>query len=195
MPIPPLSSIPVSGHATRPRPGYGVRQPHRVLHLSTSGATNGEEFTWSIRSDDSRKRRGRTGNRAVDIQWNDHTGNAMVTVVSSLCNQQETATFTVIVSPSPIRSSARRGTSAPAPSVPAELTTSSPGLDHAWTDPNGLQVFNNEFIVQNAGEHEVTVTDGQRLLRHRLLHRGSRSSACGRHHVPGPRRHLHSDLH
>ena len=158
MPIPPLVQSP--GHATRPRPGQGVRQPDRS-YLGTSGATNGEEFTWSISPTTAGSVVDGQGTEQVEIQWNDHTGNAMVTVVSSLCNQQETATFTVIVSPQPNPVISQTGDLCPGAFNPAELTTSSPGLDHAWTDPNGLQGFNHEFIVQNAGEHEVTVTDGQ----------------------------------
>ena len=129
--------------------------------LSTSGATNGEEFTWSISPTTAGSVVDGQGTEQVEIQWNDHTGNAMVTVVSSLCNQQETATFTVIVSPQPNPVISQTGDLCPGAFNPAELTTSTPGLDHAWTDPNGLQGFNHEFIVQNAGEHEVTVTDGQ----------------------------------
>ena len=84
----------------------------------------------------------------------------MVTVVSSLCNQQSRD---VHRHRQPAAQSGHQPDEDLCPGAfsPAELTTSTPGLDHAWTDPNGLQGFNHEFIVQNAGEHEVTVTDGQ----------------------------------
>ncbi|MGB1618178.1 MAG: PKD domain-containing protein, partial [Flavobacteriales bacterium] len=130
--------------------------------LSTSGATNGEEFTWSISPTTAGSVVDGQGTEQVEIQWNDHSGPPpMVTVVSSLCNQQETATFAVIVSPQPNPVISQTGDLCPGAFNQAELTTSTSSLDHVWEGPNGLSGFNAEFEVQNAGEHEVTVTDGQ----------------------------------
>ena len=101
--------------------------------LSTSAALNGEELTWSINPATAGSVVDGQGSNQVEIQWNDFSGPAVVTVVSSLCNLQEVALFTVNISPQPDVDIIQSGHLCPGAFTPASLSTTNTFTTYTWS--------------------------------------------------------------
>ena len=168
--------------------------------LSTSGAQDGETFTWTIVPATAGSVVDGQGTDQVEIQWNDFTGNATIEVTSSLCGIHEVGTFTVNVNPQPEPVIAQSGYLCPGAISPATLATTTAYTAYDWTPPSGPNVSGSPLLVNAAGSYSVEVTDGQWLrgVRHisRLKppqfqlpsfpHRILRPSVCPIRQVPQP---------
>ena len=129
--------------------------------LSTSAALNGEELTWSINPATAGSVVDGQGSNQVEIQWNDFSGPAVVTVVSSLCNLQEVALFTVNISPQPDVDIIQSGHLCPGAFTPASLSTTNTFTTYTWsgTSTGSIPNTNPTFSVNASGQHQVIVTD------------------------------------
>ena len=168
--------------------------------LSTSGAPDGETFTWTIVPATAGSVVDGQGTDQVEIQWNDYTGNATVEVTSSLCGIHEVGTFTVNVNPQPEPVISQSGYLCPGAISPATLSTTTAYTDYDWTPPSGPQCLWVTVLVNTAGPYSVEVTDGNRLRRARHISRSKpplfqwpsslrltpRPSACPIRQVPYP---------
>ncbi|MCH1582083.1 MAG: PKD domain-containing protein, partial [Flavobacteriales bacterium] len=128
--------------------------------LSTSGAPDGETFTWTIVPATAGSVVDGQGTDQVEIQWNDYTGNATVEVTSSLCGIHEVGTFTVNVNPQPEPVISQSGYLCPGAISPATLSTTTAYNTYAWTSPSSPPTTpGSPFTVATGGQHSVLVTD------------------------------------
>ena len=128
--------------------------------LSTSGAPDGETFTWTIVPATAGSVVYGQGTDQVEIQWNDYTGNATVEVTSSLCGIHEVGTFTVNVNPQPEPVISQSGYLCPGAISPATLSTTTAYNTYAWTSPSSPPTTpGSPFTVATGGQHSVLVTD------------------------------------
>ena len=127
--------------------------------LSTSAALNGEDLTWTIDPAIAGSVVNGQGSGQVEIQWNDFNGPAVVTVVSSLCDLQEVALFTVNISPQPDVDIIQTGHLCPGAFNPALLSTSNIFTTYDWSGPSTGATTNPTFAVTATGQHQVVVTN------------------------------------
>ena len=129
--------------------------------LSTSAALNGEDLTWTIDPATAGSVVDGQGSGQVEIQWNDFSGAAAVTVVSSLCDLQEVAVFTVNISPQPDVDIIQTGHLCPGAFTPALLSTTNTFTTYDWsgTSTGTIPNTNLNFEVDATGQHQVVVTN------------------------------------
>ena len=128
--------------------------------LSTSGAPDGETFTWTIVPATAGSVVDGQGTDQVEIQWNDYMSNATVEVTSSLCGIHEVGTFTVNVNPQPEPVISQSGYLCPGAISPATLSTTTAYNTYAWTSPSSPPTPpGSPFAVTTGGQHSVLVTD------------------------------------
>ena len=132
--------------------------------LTTSSTPTDEEFTWTIDPATAGSVISGQGSTSVDIQWNSQTTpTATIHVTSSLCNEQETNSFVVTVHSQPTPIINQTGHLCNGALNQAQLTTTVNYDEYSWSGPSGPG-NQDDYVVIVAGEHSVTVTDGNNCV-------------------------------
>ena len=132
--------------------------------LTTSSTPTDEEFTWTIDPATAGSVISGQGSTSVDIQWNSQTTpTATIHVTSSLSNEQETNSFVVTVHSQPTPIINQTGHLCNGALNQAQLTTTVNYDEYSWSGPSGPG-NQDDYVVIVAGEHSVTVTDGNNCL-------------------------------